>query len=78
MIVKSFYICPIKITKKDKAMKTQITITSNFSVEIEIFDFCVIVKTNYHGDTRKNSYESVSEAINNTTIPAVMNYLKAL
>lgn len=54
---------------------TTLTITNNFSVEIELTDSIVFVSTFYFGDKKTYSYADKNDCIENTTIKAVKNYL---
>lgn len=45
---------------------------------INILSACVIISTDFDGFKRTASYSSIEEAINNTTIVPVKEYLKSL
>jgi len=59
-------------------MKTTIQISQNFSVDIAIYDNCVFVTTTFNSDKRTTDFNSIQDCIENTTMPAVRNYLKSI
>jgi len=59
-------------------MNTTLNITKGLTAEITIIENMVFVNTNYNGNTRCMAYDSIKIAINETTMPAISNYLKSL
>jgi hypothetical protein len=58
-------------------MNTQIKVSKNLSVEIRVEENIVFVTTCYMGKLRTTSYDSVEDAIEQTTLPSVHNFLKS-
>lgn len=50
----------------------------NLNIQIEVTEFGVYVNTDFDGRKRNSSYSNIDEAINNTTLVPVKNYLKTL
>jgi hypothetical protein len=71
------YICAIN-NKNNKTMTHTIEVSKGFEVVVNIYNDCVITTVNYLGTTRKNSYESIQDLINNTTIGKVAEFLKSI
>ena len=67
------YICAIN---NNKTMTHTIEVTKQFQVIVDIYNDCVITTTKYLDTTRKSSFESIEDLINNTSIPAVANFFK--
>jgi hypothetical protein len=59
-------------------MNTQIKVSKNLEVTIEIIEGMVFVTTNYFNNKRTTSYDSVEDAIDQTTLPSVHNFLKSI
>jgi hypothetical protein len=59
-------------------MKQVLNITKGLTAEILIIDGMVFVNTNYNGNKRSMSFETIEIAINQTTMPMVANYLKSI
>jgi hypothetical protein len=59
-------------------MTTTLNITKGLTAEISIIENMVFINTNYNGHTRCMGYDSIQIAINETTMPAISNYLKSL
>jgi len=59
-------------------MTTTLNITKGLTAEITIIENMVFVNTNYNGNTRCMSYDSIQIAINETTMPAIATYLKSI
>jgi hypothetical protein len=59
-------------------MNTILNITKGLTAEITIIENMVFVNTNYNGNARCMAYDSIQVAINETTMPAISNYLKSL
>jgi hypothetical protein len=47
-------------------------------VTIQIYDMCVIISTNIDNYKRSTSYSSIEEAIKNTTLNPVREFLKSI
>lgn len=59
-------------------MNTLINIAKGLTAEISIIEGYVFVKTNYNGNVRTTSYESIQNAINETTLGHVKQYLQSI
>ena len=59
-------------------MNTILNITKGLTAEISIIEGMVFINTNYNGNKRTMSFDSVQIAINETTMPMMANYLKSL
>jgi hypothetical protein len=59
-------------------MNTELKVTKNLTVNIEIFEGMVLVTTNYYNYKRTTSYDSIEDAIDQTTLPSVHNFLKSI
>jgi hypothetical protein len=59
-------------------MNTELKVTKNLTVNIEILEGMVFVTTNYYNYKRTTSYDSVEDAIDQTTLPSVHNFLKSI
>lgn len=59
-------------------MNTILNITKGLTAEISIIEGMVFINTNYNGNKRTMSFDSVQIAINETTMPMIANYLKSL
>lgn len=59
-------------------MTHTITINANFNVEVTIENGLVIGQVNYNGTSRRFYYEGIENAINNTCIIPLQNYLKSI
>ena len=59
-------------------MRTELKVTNNLTVNIEILEGMVLVTTDYYNYKRTTSYDSVEDAIDQTTLPSVRNFLKSI
>jgi hypothetical protein len=59
-------------------MRTELKVTNNLTVNIEILEGMVLVTTDYYNYKRTTSYDSVEDAIDQTTLPSVHNFLKSI
>jgi len=59
-------------------MNTILNITKGLTAEISIIEGMVFINTNYNGNKRTMSFDTIEIAINETTMPMIANYLKSL
>ena len=66
------------IYQNRNTMRTELKVTNNLTVNIEILEGMVLVTTDYYNYKRTTSYDSVEDAIDQTTLPSVRNFLKSI
>ena len=59
-------------------MTQTLNITKGLTAEISIIDGMVFINTNYNGNKRTMSFETIEMAISQTTMPMIANYLKSI
>ena len=59
-------------------MTNSINIAKGLTAEISIIDGMVFITTNYNNVKRSTSYDSVNDAINQTTIKAISIFLQSI
>lgn len=59
-------------------MTTTVLNTQHIKVEVSIIDGMVFITNTYSNTKRTTSFQNIEEAINNTTMPPVKNYLMSL
>ena len=66
------------IYQNRNTMTTQIKPTKDLTVDIQIFNGWVFVTTTYFINKRTTIYSTIEDAINETTLPSVRNFLKSI